>query len=173
MLSITEGWQFGAFLQYGSGLPLAPPTSTVINGLSAIAQEQVRVPGVPLYLKNLNCGCINPYVDQVLNPAAWANPTANTFGPGPVNSITATGLYYTDFRQARRPLENFNIGRNFHIKERMNLQIRAEFSNIFNRMQIGNPGTTAPQSSANHQCARPVYGRGFGAYNLSTVTHRL
>src|SRR5262249_7635914 len=116
----TAGWQFGAFLQYGSGLPLTPPQATVANNLSAFAataitSEMVRVPGQPLFLKNLNCGCINPLVDQVLNPAAWANPTAGTFGPGPYPTTTQTGLYYTDFRQARRPSENLNIGRNFRI----------------------------------------------------------
>ena len=75
----------------------------------------------------------------MLNPAAWANPTAGTFGPGRASGAAAAGLYYTDFRQARRPQESFNIGRNFKIRERMNLQIRAEFANIFNRMQLGNP----------------------------------
>ena len=94
-------------------------------------------PGQPLFLKNLNCGCINPYYDQVLNPAAWTNPANGTFGP-------ATGTYYGDYRSARRPQENANLGRNFRIKEHYNLQIRAEFVNIFNRTQIGNPSTPRP-----------------------------
>jgi hypothetical protein len=165
---VTEGWQLGAFLQYGSGLPLTPPQTTVANNLG-LSQEMVRVPGQQLYLKNLNCGCINPFIDQVLNPAAWANPTAGTFTGNPYPGITNVGLYYTDFRQARRPIENFNIGRNFKIKERMNLQIRAEFANIFNRAQIGNPSTVNPTAKPTTQLGTGFLTGGFGAYTLSTV----
>src|SRR5205085_3271415 len=110
------------------------------------SSQMIRT-GQPLYLKDLNCGCINPYFDQVLNPAAWANPNNGVFGPGPSgtpNALITSNLLYSDFRQARRPLENFNIGRNFRFgaEGRFNLQIRAEFANIFNRMQLGNPITT-------------------------------
>jgi len=134
----TKDWQFGAFLQYGSGLPLLPPNSVQPNNLTAnngstIANYQVRVPGTPLYLKNPNCGCINPYYDQILNPDAWTNPAQGTFG---------TNALYGDFRGPRRPQENFNFGRNFRFKEnQLTLQIRAEFVNIFNRTYLGNPST--------------------------------
>ena len=124
--------------------------------------------GQPLFLKDLNCGCINPLVDQVLNPAAWTNPTAGTFGPGPNPGFGTAGLYYADFRQPRRPTENFNIGRNFVInRERgINLQIRAEFTNIFNRMVLGNPATTSPY---NGTCSGGACTPGSGAYQ--GVTH--
>jgi hypothetical protein len=155
----TRDWNVGAFLQYGSGLPLTPPAATNTNYIGG--SEQYRVPGVPLYLKNLNCGCINPYQDQVLNPAAWANPANGTFGP-------ATGTYYDDFRSARRPQENFNIGRTFHFKENsvMALQIRAEFTNIFNRTQIGNPSTSAPAAALSKN-SLGQYSGGFGVINLT------
>ncbi|MBZ5673105.1 MAG: TonB-dependent receptor [Acidobacteriia bacterium] len=166
---VTKDWQIGGFLQYGSGLPLAPPSSTVANNLTG--GEMIRT-GQPLFKKDLNCGCINPYIDQVLNPAAWANPVAGTWGPGPATGLLP-GLYYSDFRQARRPQENINIGRNFRIKERMNLQIRAEFANAFNRMQLGNPVTTSPYNATNAlQNPTVVNGRytgGFGAYTIGSV----
>jgi hypothetical protein len=159
---VTKNWQFGVFVQYGSGLPLTPPTATVTNNLGATTM--VRVAGQPLYLKDLNCHCINPSTDQVLNPAAWANPAAGGFGP----SGTATNtLYYTDFRGARHPVENFNLGRNFRITERINFQIRAEFSNILNRTQLGNPSTVNPLAPVSRQ--NGVVTGGFGAYTLATV----
>jgi hypothetical protein len=155
LTNIVRDWGIGAFLQYGSGLPLAPPASTTTNYIGG--SEQFRVAGQPLFLKNLNCGCINPYDDQVLNPAAWSNPVNGTFGP-------ATGTYYGDFRSARRPQENANLGRTFRFKERMSLQIRGEFVNIFNRTQIGNPVTTTPSAAPSHNAAGQL-SAGFGVIN--------
>ncbi len=153
-VNIVKDWGIGAFLQYGSGLPLSPPSATTTNYIGG--SEQFRVPGQPLYLKNLNCGCINPYFDQVLNPAAWSNPANGTFGP-------ATGTYYGDFRSARRPQENTNISRTFRFKERMSLQLRGEFVNIFNRTQIGNPSTSAPSAAPGHISG--YLSSGFGVIN--------
>jgi hypothetical protein len=137
----ARDWKIGAFMQYGSGLPLTPPPATTTNFLGTagnVGGEQFRVPGQPLFTKDLNCGCINPYQDVVLNPAAWVNPPNGTFGP-------AVGTMYGDFRSARRPTESANLGRTFRFREgRMGLEIRGEFTNIFNRTQIGNPITTAP-----------------------------
>jgi hypothetical protein len=160
--AVTKDWSIGAFLQYGSGLPLTPPAATNTNYIGG--SEQYRVPGQPLFLKNLNCGCINPYTDIVLNPAAWQNPANGTFGP-------ATGTLYGDFRQARRPLENMNLGRTFRFKERYSFQIRAEFVNIFNRTQIGNPSTSAP-SAAPSKNAYGQYSAGFGVINLTVAGAR-
>ena len=154
--TIVKDWTVGGILQYGSGLPLTPPAATTVNNLGS--SEMFRVAGQPLFLKNLNCGCINPYYDQVLNPKAWANPVNGTFGPGP------TTLYYSDYRQARRPQENLNFGRNFRVREGMNLQIRAEFVNIFNRTQIGNPITSNPLGAPIKNQAGQYTG-GFGVIN--------
>ncbi len=140
-------WSLGAFLQYGSGLPLTPPAATNTNYLGT--SEMYRVPGQPLYLKSLNCGCINVYSDVVLNPKAWANPVNGTFGP-------ATGTLYGDFRQARRPQENLNFARTFRMKERYTLELRAEFVNIFNRTVIGNPGTSCSRHAAQQERAESV-----------------
>jgi hypothetical protein len=51
--------------------------------------QMYRRPGQPLYLKDLNCGRINPYTDLVLNPAAWANPANGTLRPA---LGTSTGI---------------------------------------------------------------------------------
>ena len=166
---VTKDWQFGAFTQYGSGLPLTPPAATGNTSGGLVSSEMYRT-GQPLFLKDLNCGCINPWFDQVLNPAAWANPAANTFGPGPTPSAipAVTGLYYSDFRQARRPQENFNIGRNFRIgrgDRPVVLSVRAEFSNIFNRTQIGNPVTTNPAGGLTRDKVTGYVNGGFGGIN--------
>ncbi|HEV3334498.1 MAG TPA: TonB-dependent receptor [Bryobacteraceae bacterium] len=152
--TITKDWQVGAFIQDGSGFLLAPPNATTANPLSQGVNYQLRVPGVPLYLKTPNCGCINPQYDQILNPAAWTNPVNGAFGGA---------AYYGDFRAPRRPVENFNFGRNFRIKERMNLQVRAEFQNIFNHTYLGNPSVTV--TPVGHNAAGQITG-GFGTINM-------
>jgi hypothetical protein len=154
--TFIRDWAIGAFLQYGSGLPLTPPTSTNTNYIGG--NEFYRVPGQPLYLKDLNCGCINPHTDLVLNPNAWAKPADGSFGP-------ALGTLYTDFRQARRPQENMNLSRTFKIRERMSLQIRAEFVNIFNRTQFGNPSTAVAPGSKPSTNIYGQYSAGFGVIN--------
>jgi hypothetical protein len=66
-----------------------------------------------------------------LNPAAWVNP--------PVGQWGTSATYYNDYRQRRAPSESLSLGRNFRMKERANLQIRAEFTNVFNRTQLNSP----------------------------------
>jgi Carboxypeptidase regulatory-like domain/TonB dependent receptor len=131
--AIIKDWQIAGWVQYESGALLAPPGSATLNLLPS---EEFRVPGVPLYLKNENCRCINPFYDQVLNPAAWTNVPIGAAGP-------AIGTYYSDFRGPRHPWENFNFGRNFRMgpEGKYNFQVRAEFVNIFNRTYLPNPST--------------------------------
>jgi hypothetical protein len=100
----------------------------------------------------------------VLNPKAWVNPPNGAFGP-------ATGTFYDDFRSARRPQENMNFARTFRIREGISLQLRAEFVNIFNRTQIGNPGTTAPGATPSRN-AYGQYTAGFGVVNLAVAGAR-
>ena len=110
-----------------------------------------------------NLGTYNPYYTQVLNPAAWQPCPVNgtcaaaangAFGPAAV-------VYYKDFRAPRTPTENANLGRNFRIKERMNLQIRGEFVNIFNRTLMPPPSTSAPQNLPSKNTLG-IYTAGFG-----------
>jgi hypothetical protein len=155
--AFTKDWQLGSFLSYGSGLPLAPPTSTATNNI--VGSEKYRT-GAPLYLKDLNCHCINPYTDQVLNPAAWTDPASGTFG-------TSTGLFYTDYRAQRRPSESFNIGRNFRFgrdDRPVTFSVRAEFANILNRTYMPNPTTSNPQNAPIKNGAGQ-YTSGFGVIN--------
>ncbi len=155
---ITRGWQIGFFANYQSGQFLTPPTSTV--NLNYQTSEDIRVAGQPLYtVSNINdIHSYNPYFNQVLNPNAWT--------PCPSNAnCMGAGNFYKDFRAPRTPTENANIGRNFRIKERMNLQIRGEFVNIFNRTIMPAPIATNPQTAPSKN-ALGIYTAGFGVINV-------
>jgi len=132
---IARDWTIGAVLKYASGLPIHVPTSTT-NLQTYIFQTAFvnRVPGVSPFTVDLNCHCFDPSKTFVLNPAAWVNPPPGQFG--------TAAVYYNDYRYQRRPVENLSLGRNFRVRERANLQIRVEFTNIFNRTEVNNPTST-------------------------------
>src|SRR5262249_676459 len=124
---VAGGWVVGGVMRYASGTPIPVPTSN--NNLSTLLQQSTRmtrVPGEPLFLvSNLNCNCFDPARPLVRNPKAWADPAAGTWGSG--------AAYSNDYRNRRQPDEEISLGRLFRIRERMSLQIRAEFFNVFNR----------------------------------------
>jgi hypothetical protein len=158
---IARDWTYGAVLRYGSGFPFPVPAATT-NLASLIGQgtRVDRVPGVPLFTENLNCHCFDPTKVFVLNPAAWVNPPNGQFG-------TANG-HYNDFREQRRPVESMSLARNFRIKERANFQVRAEFTNIFNRTGINVPTNSNAFATQTRNMAGTTTG-GFGWINTAAV----
>ena len=139
---VLSGWQTGALLTYASGAPILVPASTnLLNTDTFLSTSYMnRVPGQPLFLQDLNCHCFDPTKTLVLNPAAWASPPPGTWG--------TSAAYYNDYRAQRHPTENFNIGRQFRIREAMSLSVRAEFVNIFNRTVLPAPSSAAPLTPA-------------------------
>jgi hypothetical protein len=134
---VLRGWTIGAVLSYASGLPVLAPTST--NNLSTLLFRSTyfnRVPNVPLFQTDLNCHCVDPNKQLVLNPAAWSNPTDGQWG--------TSAPYYNDYRYQRRPAESLSFGRVFTFRESMKLTLRMNFQNILNRTQMGNPTATNP-----------------------------
>lgn len=176
---ILEGWGVGAYLQYQSAAILARPTSVSPNNL-AINQWLGRGPGPAqwngqsLYSVNwvdydgkqrtdpldINCKCYDPAKTILLNPQAWTNVPDGEWA----NNFSSIRQY----RNIRQPNENLNFSRNFRIKEGIDLNVRVEFQNVFNRTRLSIPGgnsqtafnalpNTFP-SGAN----RGLYSAGFG-----------
>jgi hypothetical protein len=134
----VKDWTIGALLRYQSGQPIRVPNANSLImrqlGRSATAFTFAnRVPGQPLFLKDLNNrGSYDPTRDFVLNPAAWTEPAPGEFG--------TSAPYYNDYRYQRRPQENMSIGRSFRFREgRLVFMVRAEFTNIFNRTWYPDP----------------------------------
>jgi len=138
--AVVSGWKIGGLLNYQSGALIATPTSSN-NHAAWFGQSTLmnRVPGQPLYFGDPNCGCINPTAQFVLNPNAWANPDKGQWGAG--------APYYNDFRAPRVPSESLNIARVFRLREHMSFEVRAEFFNVLNRLQLGAPTATNPLGS--------------------------
>ena len=81
---------------------------------------------------DINCHCYDPTKTIVLNKDAWENIPDGQWA----RSFSAIRSY----RGIRQPSENLNVSRNFRFKEgRVNLNVRVEFTNVFNRTFLPNP----------------------------------
>jgi hypothetical protein len=137
--AIFSDWTYGAVLQYTSGQPLTVPgAQSQLNQLLFQGSSRAnRVPGEPLFLKDLNCHCFDPNKEFALNPNAWVDPPDGEFG--------STSQRIDDFRAQRRPRESMSLARTFRlngIREGVTLNFRIELENVFNRTQMANPSTT-------------------------------
>ena len=160
--TLLADWRITSISTTQSGQLLATPTSSNSIGsyVSTGFTRMVRVPNVPLYLKDVNCGCIDPTQETVLNPAAWQNQAAGV--PG------SNVAYYNDFRAQRRPVISGGIGKVFQIREGMSFSIRAEFFNLFNMMEsLANPSTGSPQNPVTR--SNGVLTGGFGYLNYTGI----
>jgi len=157
---IFSGWTIGGILRYSSGKPIrVPQAQNNLNSLLFRSTNANRVAGEPLFLKDLNCHCIDPNADFVLNSKAWADPAPGQWG--------TAAAYYSDYRYARRPDEQLSIGKMFRLKESMSFQVRAEFFNIFNRLQLNNPDSGNALAAQARAAGVPT--SGFGRVNPGGV----
>jgi hypothetical protein len=131
------------FLGYGPGpaqlIPGMNPWSVNWTDLSGTHHTD------PL---NINCHCFDPTTTQVLNPAAFTNV--------PNGQFAASESSIRSFRGFRIPQENANFSREFRIKERYSLNIRVEFTNIFNRLQIPTSATALGGINLGNFAAAPT-----------------
>jgi hypothetical protein len=173
---LARDWTYSGVLRYQSG-QLLQSADSANNLLSNMARGpannpalwgggytfQNRVSGQPLFLVDPN-GKFDPTTQLALNPAAWVEPAYGTFG--------ASAPYFNDYRWQRQPAESMAFGRVFHIKERAQFQVRAEFQNIFNRLfysvptTAGATTTTSPTGHVNSYLSTSgLLSSGFGYVN--------
>jgi hypothetical protein len=157
---VVRDWALGATMTYASGLPILAPNST--NNLTTLLFRTTfynRDPNQPLFLKDLNCHCIDPTKDLVLNPAAWTNPADGQWG--------TAAPYYNDYRFQRRPSESLSLGRVFQFGTEahpLKFTVRMNFTNILNRLEMQNPAATTP-SAATVRTGAGLLSSGFGFIN--------
>ena len=137
---LARDWTFGGVLRYQSGVLIQTPASenNFLYQLGVGTQDNPAVFGAPAGLENYVPGQpffapgfnpnshFDPTKTLVLNPKAWTDAPAGTFG--------VSAPYYINNRWQRQPAESLSVGRNFRVKEKYNFQIRAEFQNPFNRV---------------------------------------
>jgi hypothetical protein len=174
----ARDWNIAGVLRYQSGEVLRTPASN--NGLlTQLARDRTnnpaiwgggatfwnKVPGVNSLLFDPNCKCFDPTTQLVLNPAAWTDAPAGTFG--------TSAAYYNNSRWQRQPAESLSLGRAFGFakENRVKLDVRVEFFNVFNRLFLANPTpissvTQSPGPNAAAPTTRNAAGQLTGGYGF-------
>jgi hypothetical protein len=131
---LSDGWQFNTIFTAESGRPVPIVNSNDTSGANSSVfptpsnfhQRPNIVPGVNPINPNWESA---PDTIGYLNGAAFANPPFGTFGDLGRNAIYGPHFWDLDFA----------IAKNTPISERVSLQLRAEFFNIFNHPNFALP----------------------------------
>ncbi len=127
---IAGGWQANGIVALQTGGPL-----TISNGVdisfTGIGQDRVDIIGNPALENSRTRG------EQILrwfNTAAFREPAPGTFGTIGRNTMRGPGQVSTDFSAFKQFAMPFS--------EKHKIEFRAEFFNIINRVNLGNPNTS-------------------------------
>jgi len=133
--TVIGGWELSGIGIAHSGFPLnitmSRSTSALPDGNNK-SQRPDRVPGVSLYARHQT-------LSQWFNPDAFAAPAVGQWGNLAHNAVYGPGFSDADLGMQKQ----------FHMSERIGLKFRADFFNVLNYGQIGNPNVTWTGGSSN------------------------
>ncbi len=169
---LSRDWTLGGVLRYQSGMLLETPSANnnFLYQLGVGSQDNPAlfsspqglenyVPGQSIFAPGFNPNShFDPTKTLVLNPNAWTEPGPAQFG--------VSAPYYVGNRWQRQPAESLSVARTFRVKEKYEIQLRAEFQNIFNRVFYSLPATgngTGTATAAANNNPFPVLGSSSGA----------
>jgi hypothetical protein len=127
--AVAGGWQVTSTFLARTGFPinaLVNRSSSSVPDGNTNSQRPNLVPGVPLTPPG------GSTIGEWLNPAAFSIPVSGTFGDAPRNLARGPGAWQIDL----------GLGKRIAISERVRLEFRSEFFNIFNHPQYGLPQAT-------------------------------
>jgi hypothetical protein len=127
---LVNGFETTGLVQYRTGDPLTIFSSAANNSGSLQNRDRAVYSGSGAYggaacTTTVNCR-------NFLNPSAFSVNPVGTFGN--VQKGTFRGPGYADW--------DVSASRNFPFSERTALQFRAEYFNLLNHTNLGDPGTT-------------------------------
>ena len=122
---LTGGWELNSLATFHGGLPFSVYSSADTSGTNDGNQRANAVPGVDPYAGFRKGGVGLNW----LNPAAFVDAPAGTWGTTKRNAYTGPGFADVDL----------SIFKNTHVTERISTQFRAELFNLFNRTNYAPP----------------------------------
>ena len=127
---VVGGWGTSAFITIHSGPPF-----TVSSPVSLLNNGQSNRPDV---VAGCNPNLSNRTLTEWFNTSCFVNDLVpGTYGSEGTNVVRADGLQQV----------NFSIFKNFSLAERLSLQFRADFQNLFNHPNYGLPDLTVGDPS--------------------------
>jgi hypothetical protein len=123
---IAGSWELTSMVVARTGFPVnvtIDRSSSAVPDGNTTDQRPDLVPGVSLTPPG------GKTIGEWINPAAFAAPAAGTFGDAPRDEARGPGAWQMDL----------GIGKHIPVTERVRLEFRAEFFNIFNHPQYGLP----------------------------------
>jgi len=121
---VLGNWQLSGIETLQSGLPFTPQLS-----YDPANDGDSRNPVRPSWNPDFRGPVIEGGANQYFNPAAFIQPLAGTYGNVGRNILQGAGLATTDLSLAKK----------FHLSERVDLQFRGEFFNVFNHANFNTP----------------------------------
>ena len=128
--NIINGWSISPIIKLRSGLPFTITNGNVDANLDGVASDRAQLIGDP--------HIANPTATQWFNTAAFTQNKivtgVATDGNSPRNLLEAPGFRVVDLA----------LSRDFRFGERFKLRFRAEGTNAFNMVSLGQPGSAVP-----------------------------
>ena len=132
-----KGWEVTSIATWRSGFPF-PIYSGADNSFSGIGVDRADFIGTSLNQAKLDPGRSHgQLIQEYFNPAVFIANADGTFGNSGRNILRGPGFFETDF----------GLVKDTKITERTNLQFRAEFFNLFNSVNLGQPDNSVADST--------------------------
>jgi hypothetical protein len=122
---VLGGWQNNGIVSLYSGLPFSV-ISGIDNSLSGVGSDRADLVGNPALDSGRSKG---EKIARYFNTSAFVENPIGTFGTSGRNILRGPGNVTIDW----------SLFKNIPLAEKQTLQFRAEFFNLFNRTNLGNP----------------------------------
>ena len=130
---LVNGWEVSGITTWRNGFPFTVFSGTD-NSFTGVNWGTTRADFTGSKISQAAFGdrAHGQMVQQYFNTALFVVNAVGTFGNSPLNALQGPGLFDTDFAAIK----------NFNIRENIRTQFRAEFFNLFNNVNFGQPGFT-------------------------------
>jgi Carboxypeptidase regulatory-like domain/TonB dependent receptor len=155
--AILKGWAVDGLVRVTSSWPINVTVGSVSPTFGLYLTQPDIVPGQPFWLP-----APNQPGGRVLNPAAFTRPAPGQTGNFPRNALRSPfSMDQTDLAVRRR----------FKLTERVQLDVRAEYFNVFNHPMFGAPGSTfGPFTFLGYgNTPSPLFGTVFPGYTMNNA----
>ncbi len=122
---LVNGWELTAITNWRSGIPYSI-FSNVDNSLSGVGSDRADYIGGPAMLSGQSRAA---FLQEAFNVSAFVPNAIGTFGNSGKNILRGPRFFDTDM----------GLLKNFAVVERVAVQFRAEFFNVFNNVNFSNP----------------------------------